>query len=384
MATAVYTYTIHDLLTNAMLCEIPLTNVRYGKKLCDAGAMTGTFTVDIASNPSRIVKDPYDVTTPCRRCLYVWRDEVPQWGGIIWTRKWDSRTRQVQIGCGDWWSYFDHRKVLPVLTLPINPTFDVANKVVTYTAIDQNTIARNLVALAQTHTGGALGIVPSDTVLSLINRDRTYRGYETQDVGTALRQLAGVINGPDMMFDVGPLDASGRPTRVFRQGAPWLGQQGSAWVWEYGGNIVDYTWPSDGSRFASRTFAAGTGTVEGTPIAVSEDTSIYARGFPLTEAEASYSTVSDPATLQQHADADQQAARLPVVLPVLQVRGDMAPTVGEWGMGDDARVLINDDFFIGDGIDTSMRIVAMDVTPPEGDADEIVKLTMAPLLDDVA
>jgi hypothetical protein len=383
MATAVYTYTIHDLLTNAMICEIPLTNVKYGKKLCNSGAMTGTFTVDVASNPSRMVQDPYDVTTPCRRCLYVWRDEVPQWGGIIWTRKYDSRTRQVQIGCGDWWSYFDHRKLLPVLTLPVNPQFDVANKLVSYTATDQNTIARNLVALAQTHTGGNLNIVPSDTQLSLINRDRNYRGYENQDIGTALRQLAGVINGPDMMFDVGPLDASGRPTRVFREGVPRLGQQGSAWVWEYGGNVVDYTWPSDGSRFASRTFAAGTGMVEGTPIAVSEDTTIYARGYPLTEAEASYSTVSDVTDLQQHADADQEAARLPIVLPVLEVRGDMAPMVGEWGMGDDARVIIVDDFW-PNGVDTSMRIVAADVTPPEGGTDEIVKLTMAPVFDDVA
>lgn len=379
----VYTYTVHDLATNTLLGELPLTNVKYGKRLCDSGQMSGTFRVELAADPNRRVKDPYDITTPCRRCIYVLRDEVPQWGGIIWTRKYDSRTKQVQIGAGDWWSYFDHRKVLPVLTLPVNPSFDIANKLVSYTGIDQNTIARNLVALAQTHTGGNLSIVPSDTQLSLIPRDRNYRGYENRNVGDALRELAGVINGPDMMFDVGPLDASSRPTRVFRQGTPHLGQQGSAWVWEYGGNVVDYTWPSDGSRFSSRTFAAGAGMVEGTPIAVSEDTDIYARGYVLTESETMYSTVSDTAVLQSHADADQEAARLPVVLPVLQVRGDMSPTVGEWGMGDDARVSIVDDFF-PNGVDTSMRIVAAEVTPPEGESDEQVMLTMAPVLDDVA
>jgi hypothetical protein len=189
-----------------------------------------------------------------------------------------------------------------------------------------------------------------------------------------------------MMFDVGQLDTSGNPTRMFKQGAPHLGQQGSAWVWEYGGNLVDYDWPSDGTRFASRTFASGTGMVEGTPIAVSEDASIYARGYPLMEAEGSYTTVSDPNTLQSHADADQEGARLPVVLPVLQVRGDMDPIVGAWGMGDDARVAICDDFFAAypAGLDTAMRIVAAEVTPPEGDAAETVKLTMAPVLDDIA
>lgn len=380
----VYSYTIHDLLTNRMLCEIPLNNVRYSKKLCDSGQMSGTYTVDLAGNANRPVKDPYDVTTPCRRCIYVWRDEVPQWGGIIWTRKYDSDTKQIQIAAGDWWSYFDHRKVLPLLTFPVNPTYYVANLVTTYSATDQNTIARNLLALAQSHTGGNLGIVNSDTALSVITRDRTYHGYDNADVGTALRELASVINGPDMMFDVSRApDASGNPVRQFRQGTPHLGQQGSAWVWEFGGNLVSYTWPSDGTRFASRAFAAGSGMVQGTPIAVTEDSSIYSSGYPLIEVETMYTTTTDAATLQAHSDADQAAARLPVALPVLNVRGNMDPIVGAWDMGDDARVLIQDDFFVN-GIDTSMRIVAADITPPDGDADEAVMLTMAPIFEDVA
>lgn len=381
--TAVYSYTIHDLLTNTMLCEIPLTGVRYNKKLCDSGQMSGTYTLDLAGNANRPVKDPYDVTTPCRRCIYVWRDEVPQWGGIIWTRRYDSDSRQIQIAAGDWWSYLDHRKLLPVLTFPVNPTFDVAKAVVSYSATDQNTIARNLITLAQSHTGGNLNIVNSNTLLSSISRDRTYYGYSNQDIGAALRELASVINGPDMMFDVGAIDANGNPTRVFRQGTPHLGQQGSPWVWESGGNLVSYVWPSDGTRFASRVFAAGTGTAEGTPIAVTEDSSIYASGYPLIEVENTYTTTTGATDLQAHSDADQIAARLPVALPVLSVRGNMAPAVGEWGLGDDARVLIQDDFF-ANGIDTNMRIVAADIMPPEGDTDEIVRLTMAPIFEDVA
>lgn len=378
MATPVYTYTVHDLATNALLGELPLKGVRYGKKLNGSGSLTGSFTVESRYAPRRLVKDPNRLTTPARTALYVWRDEVPQWGGIIWTRRYDSRTRQVQIGAGDWWSYFDHRKILPVLSLPVDPTFEVAELVVTYTGIDQNAIARNLINLAQSHTGGDIGII-TDTSTSLIPRDRTYRGYETQDVGEALRQLAGVLNGPDMMFDVGPLD-DGNPTRVFKQGDPHMGQQGSPWVWEYGGNLVDYVWPTDGSRYASRVLAGGEGTVEGTPIAVAEDNDVYALGYPLIEAETSYSTVSNPDVLQAHADADQEAARLPVVLPVLEVRGDMNPILGAWSMGDDARVVIEDDFFPNQ-LDTAMRIIAADVSPPDDGTDEKISLTMSPLFD---
>src|SRR5689334_2722493 len=113
MATPVYTYTIHDLASNAQICELPLTGVSFCKKLYDTGTFNGTFTVENRAGSHRTVKDPYDATMPCRRCLYVWRDGVPQWGGIIWTRSYDSTNRQIQIGAADFWSYFDHRKVLP-------------------------------------------------------------------------------------------------------------------------------------------------------------------------------------------------------------------------------------------------------------------------------
>lgn len=382
MAAPVYRYTVHDLATNVQICEMPLTSVKYGKKLNDSGQMSGTFTVENRAASKRMVKDPYDATMPCRRCVYVWRDDVPQWGGIIWTRAYDSRTGQVQIGAGDWWSYYDHRKTLPVLTLPVNPKFDIAEMTLTAGSVDQNALARQLITWANAHTGGNIGIT-LDSSTSAINANYTYRGYELRDVGAALRELANVLNGQDMIFDVArTLDAQGRPKRLLLQGDPHMGQQGSAWVWELGGNLVDYTWPSDGTRFATRTFAGGEGTVEGTPIAVSEDTTSYA-SWPLVEEEHAYTTVSDPSRLQEHADADQLAARRPVVLAKLEVRGDRAPKVGEWGMGDDARVVVVDDFH-ANGIDVGMRIVAAEISPPSEQADEKVTLTMAPLLDDVA
>jgi hypothetical protein len=114
MPAPVYTYMVHDLLTNAPLGELPLTGVRHGRRLNDAGAFTGTFDLDAKTSTRRRVKDPYDWTMPVTRCVYAYRDERPVWGGIIWTRRYDSSTRKVQIGAADWWSYFDHRRVIPI------------------------------------------------------------------------------------------------------------------------------------------------------------------------------------------------------------------------------------------------------------------------------
>ncbi|MEV4869139.1 hypothetical protein [Streptomyces syringium] len=377
----VYTYLVADLVTNRTLAEIPLTGVRYSKRLNDSGQLSGTFPL---GDPRVRSIDPYDLTTPVRRVVYVLRDAAPIWGGLVWTRRYDSASQRVTIGCGDFWSYFDHRKVLP--RLPPAAYQDprvVAALRVAWTNTEQSRIVGELIALTARHDAGDIGVtvVPPPGGSGAV-RDRTYFGYQNADVGDALRKLSAVADGPDLAFDVGPTDAHGRPTRRLLVGGPRLGQQGSAHVWEYGGNLVGYTWPSDGSRMATRAFAAGDGIEAGTLIAVSEDPEPYRNGWPLLESEHGYSSVTDPAQLRSHAASDQRVARLPVVLPTLAIHGGLPPTTADFGLGDDARVIIEDPFHTA-GIDTAMRIVGIDVSVGDG-GDEAVTLTMNPLLEDVA
>jgi hypothetical protein len=378
--TGKYTYLIADLRTNVILGELPLTGVSYGKKLCDSGTLSATL------NLSRKLKgDPYDLTSPVLRVVYVLRGDTPRWGGIIWTRKYSSKSQQVQIGAADWWSYFNHRKILPVLSGAerTDPTY-VAGRVVSYSATEQNQIARNLITLAQSHTGGGIGInVAADTSSSGFPRDRNWYGYKLTNIGDALKDLSQVLDGQDMLFDVGPTDANGRPQRLLRQGNPRLGQQGSSWVWEYGRNCFDYEWPSDGTRMDTRTFAETDGTAEGTPIAAYEDTSMYPLSWPLLESDTNYSNISDTGTLYAHAQADQEASRLPVVLPTLTINTALSPTLDELSVGDDARFVVKaGDPFHKRGLDTSLRIVGVDVKPRDEGGEDCV-LTMAPVLDDV-
>lgn len=388
----IYTYEIADLRTGTILGDLPLTGVKYTKKINDSGTLTGSFQLESRKASNRRVDDAYNWTTPALRSCTVYRDQQPVWGGIIWTSGYDSATGKVTIGAGDYWSYFDHRMVLPVLTLTPRAGENhkapdlgyVAGLVTSYAATDQSDIARDLVTLAQLHTGGSLGIT-MDSSLSGILRDRVYEGHQLVRVGDALRKLAGVLDGSDMLFDVVGVDAMGKPIRTFLLGHPNLGATGSTHVWEYGANLVDYTWPRDGTGRDTREFANGDGTAEGAPIAVSEDTAAYtAEGgsWPLLEGEQQYSGISDEQTLQDHADAEQYARRRPVVLPRFRVRGDMAPQVGEWAIGDDARAEIEDDWF-QHGISASIRIIGAEVSPGGAeDGDEIVDLIVTPLVDD--
>ncbi|SDP60578.1 hypothetical protein SAMN04487905_10616 [Actinopolyspora xinjiangensis] len=371
---AVWSYIIAELIGGEILAELPMQSVRFSRRLNKAGDFRATLPLDDRLAARGL--DFYDLTTPARRAIYVLRDDQPQWGGILWTRRYDSESQSMNLQAADWWSYFDHRKVLPIISA--NPDTDVVAGLQTeYQQLDQNEIARRLVSLAQSHTGGDIGIQLGDTS-SAITRDRTYHGYDLKTTGEALSQLSSVIDGPDIRFDVGS-DSSGDITRGLLIGEPDLGQSGSPLVFEYGGNLTSYTWPSDGTGMSTRSYAVGDGLEAGTPIAVAEDTSRYAGGWPLLETETGYSSVTSSDVLTEHAEADQQAARLPVVLPTLTVRGDLPPQTGTYDPGDDARVIIRDRFH-SRGLDTRMRIVDMDITPDDGGGETTV-LTMAPLVE---
>jgi len=393
VAQPIYTYEVGDLRTGVVLGDLPLTGVKYTKRLNDSGTLTGSFQIESRNAGRRQVEDAYDWTTPARRTITAYRDDQPMWGGIIWTSSYDSSNGAVSIGCGDYWSYFDHRMVLPVLALVagsgsnlVAPSSTyVANLTTVYTGVDQSDIARALVTQAQAHTGGNLGIL-MDTTDSGTLRDRTYEGHQLDTVGDVLRQLAGVIGGPDVMFDVVGLDAQSRPVRRMLLGHPTLGAVASTHVFEYEANLVSYQWPRDGTGMVTRQFATGDGTALDMPIAVSEDTTAYTAeggGWPLLETEQQHSGVTTITTLQEHADGEQDVRRRPVALPKLTVRGDMSPRVGEWAVGDDAIVVITDDWF-RIGVEAPVRIVGADVSPGSTeDGTELVDLTVTQLIDDL-
>lgn len=377
MATPQYSYLIADTRTNTILAEVMLDGVSFNKPLNAAGSFNATWTL----GPATSTMDPYDLTTPCRRCIYAVRDDRPIWGGLIWTRAYNSATRQVQIGAAEFWTYFDHRKVLPRLPGRLD-LYTVAGQVVRYERVDQNEIVRSLVRDAQAHVGGDLGIEFDDS-LSYHLRDRTYQGYDLTDVGEALRNLANIQDGPDIVFDVAPsLDGTAAPRRVLRVGTPYLGQRGSSHVWELGGNVIRYEWPTDGSSMASRTFATGEGVDHGTPIAVYEDEARYEMGFPLLEYEANYSGAEREDTLNAHAYADYQARRMPVALPRIEVRGDIPPTAAGIDRGDDGWLVLPPDEFLRSGFEGPVRVTDMQFSPSA--SAERVALTLAPLLDEVA
>ncbi|MGI5232854.1 hypothetical protein [Actinoallomurus sp. CA-142502] len=376
--TGVYTYLAADLATGNVAAELPLTGVSFSRVLNDAGTFSGSLQL---GDPRVAALKAVRATEPARSTILVCRDGVIVGEYIIWTTTYDSASQVLQIAGADLLSYFDHRKILPVLP-PVLDIQTVARQQLAFSAADQLAIARSLVTTAQAHTGGSIGITVDATVASTTLRDITYNGYELKNVGDGLRDLSTLAGGPDLYFDT--VYINGTATRRLVLGNPRLGvvDPGNL-VFEYGTNLTKFTEPRDGSQMITRAFAVGDGSDADTPIGIAEDATRYTDGWRLTEDSTSYSGAITPADLTGHAVADQAARRGPVVLPALTVLGAGPPAVGEYLPGDAIRRVIprGADPYHPGGDDRTLRLVSFEVTPLGDDDLETANLTVSNVLE---
>lgn len=102
-----YKYYTVDILSNTVIGEIPFEDVSYSNSLKQAG----TFDGRIAINDQTTDLDLYSATLPGKTALFVVRDGVCMWGGIIWGRSYDLVGRSLNITGSEFTSYLSHRLV---------------------------------------------------------------------------------------------------------------------------------------------------------------------------------------------------------------------------------------------------------------------------------
>jgi hypothetical protein len=360
---AEYRYLAHDLRTNGLLTELPLGGVVYSSYLNTFGTIQGQLQLPPQQSKAVLAEQYVAATEPQRIALYVERDGVIVWGGIIWTRDYDPETFILTLGGSEFWSYFGYRLVAETKQ---------------YAAVDQHLIFVDVVEYAQAQQGGNIGVDTSAVLPSGVLRDRTYWHYERKPIDEACRQLANVEGGFDFAIDVG-YEGSAIVKRLTLS-YPRRGRLATVTehVFEVGRNVVIMSWPEDGTRGANRVHALGLGEGDDKHIAVASDTALIDAGYPLMEATVSRSDVSEEDTLVAHANAELTDRSRPVTLPNVTVRADLDPVFGSYIVGDDARLIAapGDDPRWPGGLDTTRRIVGWEVTVPDEGATENVKLTL--------
>ena len=361
-----YRYLFADLRTNAILAELPLTGVTFTQVLNNTGTLNARLQI------SDVRESGYDiegVTIPARTAIYVDRDGVLVWGGVIWLRNYNSTSQSIELSAREFESYLEKRRI-------------TTTKV--YQNVDQLTIAESLVNEAQQQVGGDIGfIVSSNTSGVLVSR--VFFDYEFKDLFAAIKDLSSAQDGFDFAVDVA-YDSFNEPQKYFNFSYPHRGVTYSALdpdalVFEFPGNVVEYEWPDDGSVIANTMYAIGPNSNEAKlrATAVSPEPQIQ-NGWPILEDTTNYNDVYDPNLLQQLANGEVAARQNPVVTIKLTVPAYVSPKLGSYKTGDQCLVRITDARWPapsggGFGYAGVQRIVAISVQPGE-DGPERVTLTL--------
>ena len=361
--TTTYRYLLADLITNEIIAELPLTGVAFTQQLNQAGTFSGHLLLSGINSAAFNVDAS---TTPGRNGIYVDRDGVLVWGGIIWGRSYKSIEQILTLQAREFISYFEHRRI----------TQDVA-----FTNIDQLVIAKTLVEDAQTKTYGDVGIIYNSLgqTTSGVLVDRVYYYYEIKSVYNAIQDLSRQSDGFDFDIDVYYDAITGVPVKAFNTYYPKSGTAYSAvnpyaLVFNFpAGNVVEYEYPEDGSIVANTVYALGAGSNEGKLISLGQELPLLVDGWPLLEDQANYSDITDQTVLDNLATAQALATSYPPTTIKMTVPAYVAP-IGTYEVGDECRVIITDNRF-PDTLDTVYRIVGLSVQPGE-DGPERITLTL--------
>jgi hypothetical protein len=106
-----YRYFLTDLVSNQVIAEIPFSGVSYERAIRKAGSFSGTIAAIEATKNYNL----YEVTMPGRTGLYVLRNGVCVWGGMIWSRSYSESSKQLSVDASEFTSYLYHRNIWQTL-----------------------------------------------------------------------------------------------------------------------------------------------------------------------------------------------------------------------------------------------------------------------------
>lgn len=358
--TTNYRYLFVDLLSNSIIGELPLTGVGFTQQLNQPGTFQGHLLLS-GINADKFNVDPSTIPAHCG--LYVDRNGILVWGGVIWGRSYNSTSQTLTFSAQEWISYFDHRRI----------TQDVD-----FVNIDQLVIAKTLIEDAQAAPYGNInvGYNSEGETTSGVLISRTYYNYEFKNVYQAIQDLSRQGDGFDFHIDVAYDGITGLPAKYFNTYYPRSGLQYSFGdpnvpVFTFpAGNMVEYEYPEDGSAVANTVYALGAGSNEGKQIATGQDATKLAEGWVLLETTANYSDVTDQIMLQEVANAQALATSYPPVVLKVVVPAYVDPVFGTYEVGDDARIIITDSRF-PNTLDQIYRIVGLTVQPGESGPERV-------------
>lgn len=333
-------------LAGVVIWDRALSADEIAEHYADQNAATSSVTT--MAGPTVVTPDTLG---PGRTSVYVERDGVILWGGILWTLRADLVAGTMSISGEGLMSYFRRRHIRT--TAP-------------FTAVTGTSIARSLITTAQATTGGDIGLEVDASDWGPL-RDRSYFGYERKPVLESIEQLSAVEDGFDFYVQHAWSASGIVNTLVFDY--PSTGHP-TSYVFAVGRNCIAVGADYDGTNVATTVDALGSGEGDSAPLATVQDETLL-DDFPVLETVLSYNDVSSIDTLTTHA----QRALTRAAGPMRHIKLEVAtsdPPIGSYRVGDLVRVVASHGWL---NLDETFRIVELSTSA--GDQGEKVNVTLA-------
>ena len=319
-----YRFLIADLLTDQIEAELPVESAGFTHTLNGPGALTAA--IRLGAEPERHapsgtagVTETFTPPAPDVRAgahaIYVERDGVIVWGGVVWTYDADVVSNTGTIGAEGFFSLLRGR-VLETDYLPA-------------VLKDQGLIVKELIDEIQGYTEGDHLIDTSTIDTSTgVTRNVGWEAWERKDVGQAIEELANTRDGFD--FRIRCRWGSTTPVREFLIDYPATGRP-TAIVLELGRNLELLRHTDDATTLASKIFVRGSGSSSSVATATTHNTGT---GYVRRDLVASADDTSDTSVLTDIALRYADRGASPTRIPYVAIYPDQDPKIGSFTIGD--------------------------------------------------
>jgi hypothetical protein len=293
--------------TGDVVATLPVTGISYGETLNGAGSCSVGMPLAAA--------DP-DTLAPGRSALVVTRDDVPTWGGPLFTATADLAAGTLTLNASGWHAYYAGR----VLHDGYNRT------------TDQALLLRDWYELC--NADGGIDTDTSRLTTTGRIRARTWTKYELKVVADAISELAEEDGGFNFRYETFWRSSTRIGNRALKYG---IGESLFPFALTHRVNC-DVTQVSyDAAAMATRVYAVGADNGNGTKLVGIADNDL---NMPTKHVVQTFSDVKSTTTLLDKAYAIASAGSAPVAIPTLTLYpGQFNPT--DFTPGDTGAVQID-------------------------------------------
>lgn len=293
-----YRFFAVEYVTGTILGELLPQTWELERVLSGAGAARVTLGLPRDETAARSL---LTVTQPRRCGLYVERDGLPEWSGMVWSRAWDNRAPDTVVldGAEDW-SYFRRRYVKDLLQWSSGTRDDqlaIARDLIRYAQGERFETTAALYPQAATANVG----VGYDAALSGVLRTVAIKGHVApKQVAEAVEQLCDADDGFDFTIETartGP----GAIARTFRTWSPTRTRPTSLTGWraELGANLLSVSVPDDLGATATTVIGSNDLGQDKVLRAYATATYLLASGYPVLEESLTARNITSQSVLQR-------------------------------------------------------------------------------------